>query len=339
MRITFWQPDCGSGIEQIGYVFAWLLYRLGHVVNVVVTQDVSTQKRVSTITDADEDTVLVLNEPHAAVFDRIGAIKYKKCYSIVHSNPNETPLYARCLSLNYPLHSNHNNKANILFPVSYPFAYKPDIKFLPDSERIYNMGFIGRFIDSKFDSALKKIMIEKGFKLDYIVTDNPDEALPYAEQVFRSDMSTGEIYDLLSKTKVLLHPSTQECINLVAGEALTCGCTVITNTNILHQYDQFFESIPVCDLEYIRNVIKYDSNPAKDTFRENQQIRFNNHKMMMEHFSMPRTLNILAELFGIGDKSKMTFFTHNYGDCQETTSFKNAIEISGVSGEYDVVHI
>lgn len=61
-KILFLNGDCGSGIEQIGYVYAGMLTLLGHHVDMYLTQDVATQKSLAD--RAKEYDIRIVNEPH-----------------------------------------------------------------------------------------------------------------------------------------------------------------------------------------------------------------------------------------------------------------------------------
>lgn len=330
MRILYWQPNCGSGIEQIGYVFAWMLYRLGHTVDVFVTQDVKTQKQTSKY--AQQYDALVLNEPHKDIFNRMQAHTFKNTWAIIHANPDVAPKYVKCLSLNYPYHAWFNKNANLLFPLNYPFAYNRNIYKCNTGKRTYKRGFIGRFIPEKFDPAFCELLKQTNEKLDYIVTDTPECAKDYAVEVFSSSILINKIYDMLYNTELLIHPSTQECINLVAGEALTCGCDVVAYDNRSNVYAQFRNHvIPATNAHTMWSYI-HQTYKAKVGGNTTAQA------FMWEHFSLPRTQAQLAQYFGVsGNAPRMTFHVHPE-DKLINLPFENALVITNcVEVKYDIV--
>lgn len=241
MRILFYGPNCGSGIEQIGFVYLLLLKSLGHEIDYINTQDNSYQcNELSKLIHSDRYDKVILNEPYGPFWNKIKIhdIAFGKIYAICHSS-SQVPHNVIALSLNYNYHMRVDKTYSVIYPLIYPFSYKP-LKIKPISERKYNLAYIGRWNSAKFHPKVRDYFNSTDSTIDYACISSIEKdynTCPIKEQY--TNLPIDKVYDLLLETRYLLLPSTTECLSLVVGEAQACGCTSIVLETEDKEHDQF----------------------------------------------------------------------------------------------------
>jgi len=236
MKILYYSPNCGSGIEQIGFIYLLLLKSLGYNIDLINTQCCKLQKTIiKDLIFSNNYDYIILNEMHNLFFERI---EYRKCnqkiFNICHSNV-DIPNNIIALSLNYSYHLRIAKNYPIIIPLAYPFYYK-NLNIKEFLERKYTLSYLGRYCSAKFDDKVKKFLDSNNIFLDYTITSTDNELLTNKNY---KNLNTNEIYDLLLDTKYLLLPSNTECISLVVGEAQTCGCIPIVLETEFLEHEQF----------------------------------------------------------------------------------------------------
>ena len=77
MKILYYSPNCGSGIEQIGFIYLLLLKSLGYNIDLINTQCCKLQKTIiKDIIFSNNYDYIILNEMHNLFFERI---EHRKC--------------------------------------------------------------------------------------------------------------------------------------------------------------------------------------------------------------------------------------------------------------------
>lgn len=232
MKILFWNPDCGSGIEQIGYVYALMLKNLGHDIDLQITQCTKQQEEISKI--IDQYDCIILNEPHEHLYKRMNLLNKNNIYTITHGSIENIPLNINVLSLNYFYHTNITpNYINMVLPLTYPFAFK---RYNYNKNRIYKTSFIGRFNEYKFTKEFISLLQKNKMKIDAACIGKNDYSDVNIDDIIEKsfyDANINKVYEILQNSKYAVIPSITECLCLVVGEALVNGCIPV----ILNKYD------------------------------------------------------------------------------------------------------
>lgn len=239
MNILYWAPNCGSGVEQIGFVYLLLLKSLGHTIDFTNTQSMNIHKKeLKNLIHSNNYDYIIFNEATDTMFNRTNYKNYlkNKVFNICHSSI-KVPNNVIALSLNYLLHNKISNSYPITIPLSYPFLYKKLNK--KDFEnRKYGMAFIGRYHFTKFHKDVENFLNKNNIRMDYsVVSNNYENEIPSVMQF--NNLNINEIYNLLLDTQYLLLPSTTECLSLVVGEAQVCGCIPIVLETKDLEHEQF----------------------------------------------------------------------------------------------------
>jgi len=285
MKILYIMGDCSSGVEQIGYVYLLLLKKLGHTIDLVVSQDMNALAKFQTA--FKNYNAVVFNEPnpnHLALFNIPPSTQ---TYYIVHSDtPINASLSAVSLCINYPYHAKITRATNLAYPIPYPFAFKAIER--GHTDRQYKRGFIGRYIPPKFNPKVAEAI--KHDPLDYCFTTIEYSGLEIPAKSITRDASTLEVYEQLLETKFLILPSTTECFSLVVGEALVNGCIPIVLESEYLEHEQFRHCIMTRTVEEF--IDAYFNSEFSQT-KSNEALEWSN-----EMFSMPRCLYALEQFFG-----------------------------------------
>ena len=256
MNILYWAPNCGSGIEQIGFVYLFLLKSLGHTIDFTNTQSMNIHKKeLKDLVHSNKYDYVIFNEATENIFERTDYKNYPKdkVFNICHSSIS-VPTNVTALSLNYSYHMRTAQSFPITYPLAYPFLYK---KLSKKSfyERKYKMAFIGRYHFTKFHKDVEAFLIENSITMDYsVVSNNYEGNIPSTIQF--NNLNVDEIYDLLLDTQYLLLPSTTECLSLVVGEAQVCGCIPIVLETEMLEHDQFSLSHKCFDIASFNQAIQ-----------------------------------------------------------------------------------
>jgi hypothetical protein len=289
MDILFYGPNCGSGIEQIGFVYLLLLKSMGHNIDYLNSQDTDTQKTfLKDLIHTGDYDFIILNEANSEIFTRTDYINYpkNKVFNICHSNIN-IPNNVIALSLNYKYHLNTAEAYPTVFPLPYPFLFKY-VNKKPLSERKYDMSFIGRWCEGKFHKKIRTFLLNiLNKKMDYGIISSVDEKY--------LDIPANEVYNNLD-TKYLLLPSTTECLSLVVGEAQVCGCIpIVLDTDYL-EHEQFELAIKCFHVTEFENMIK------KTLYENYTNGKNNTDKKYSQPWHIKRVKQHLEVFFGSENK-------------------------------------
>lgn len=334
MKILFHNPSCGSGIEQVGYIFLLLLKKLGHEIDFWNTQCAHQQETVISGMVNQYDAV-VLNSAYNISFDRLIKKPADNIFNISHDG-SPLPEFCKQLSLNYINQYQYlyrpyeSNGRSVIFPITYPYAFEPS-NF--NSVRPYKFIYVGRWCEAKFNPGVKKFMEENGLKIDVAIVSDLDNG--YSPETIANlgikNANIGHITEYYRKAKFLLVPSTTECITIVAGEALANGCIPITLETPEEVHKQFFNCItPHSINEFNETVMKLsqsDSDPIE--IKREEAFKFTNRMWNIE-----KTLEELRVIFGTGDNGKINLMSDDYeitgaGGYAKTTPYINATIITG----------
>ncbi|MFA5052933.1 MAG: hypothetical protein WC565_02670 [Parcubacteria group bacterium] len=332
MRILYHNPTCGSGIEQIGYIFLLLLKKLGHEIDLWNTQCANQQENFISKTVGNYDMVF-LNAAHKLSFDRIIKSPADNIFNISHDG-TELPVFCKQLSLNY-LHQYQflpeQNARKVIFPLTYPYAYD---KREYERDRPYKFVYAGRWCEAKFHPSVKKFMEENKIKMDFVFVNIIDDGYSpdtIAKTGFK-DANVGDIAGYLRKTEYLLVPSTTECITLVAGEALVNGCIPIVLETEQEEHKQFINCITAYSPEEFNNVIATLAESDTDPEGLNRKKVFDFSNQM---WSIDKTLDELRTIFGTGNNGKINVIfddnaiAHDEKGLEKTLPYINATIITG----------
>jgi len=318
--------DCGSGVEQIGYVYALLLKKLGHSVALAVTQCQEQFKILNLMLNGYD--CVVFNEPNENCMkimkDNLQTVKN---YQIVHSNiAKETPLNTVCLSLNYPLLNKISFKNNVVFPITYPFAFEKNKEF--KDRIVYNTVYVGRYNNDKFSPILRDLLKASNVKIDFgIISKIYNEENSDIDNIItemRNNLTIDLIYDQLKYSKFLVLPSTTECLSLVVGEAMVNGCIPLVLESECVEHEQFskFAKLFFNVNDMFDHMIKYSDNDVNNYRKE--MFDWSN-----ERFCINRCLYELKQLFGLGDHPDLISNNLLNYDYYNKIPYKNAVIITG----------
>ena len=330
MKILYIMGDCGSGVEQIGYVYALLLKKLGHTVPLAITQymqDFEDLNRILTNYDC-----VVFNEPNENCIKIMkDSLKTIKNFQIVHSKiAKETPLNTVCLSLNYYLLNKINEKNNIIFPITYPFAFKKDASF--NSRILYNTIFVGRYNRDKFSPILRDLMKKGNFKIDFGIIskkqDDEDSDINNVITEMRNNLTIDLIYEQLKYSKYLILPSTTECLSLVVGEAMVNGCIPVVLESKFVEHEQFGKY----------SNLFFNTHDMYDFILDTIDCDVSQHRKEMfnwanEKYSINKCLYELKQFFGTGkDGNILNLYNKEYS---HKIPYKNAAIITDDFEEFE----
>ncbi|MFA4999622.1 MAG: hypothetical protein WC519_02775 [Parcubacteria group bacterium] len=326
MKILFHNPTCGSGIEQVGYIFLLLLKKLGHEIDLWNTQCANQQENFLSKTVSQYDAIL-LNAAHKLSFDRMIKTPADNVFNISHDG-TELPAFCKQLSLNY-IHQyqfiQNQNGRNVVFPITYPYAYE---KKEYEGNRPYKFVYAGRWCTAKFHPAVKKFMEENDIKMDFVFVNvlDDDYSPDTIAKVGYKDANIGHIGKYLRQTKYLLVPSTTECITLVAGEALVNGCIPIVLETKQEEHKQFFNCIAAYSPEEFNNVLSCLAESDSDPEGMNREkiFRFSNRM-----WSIEKSLEELRIIFGTGDSGKINMIFNEHDNLGKILPYVNATIITG----------
>lgn len=317
MKILFWNPNCGSGIEQIGYVYALMLKKLGHEVDLFVTQCINKQQELSKI--APNYDCVILNEPHSKIFDRFKTNNLKNVFAISHSSIENIPLNIVILSLNYLYHiDTYKNFLNVVFPLTYPFAFT---KKYDKPIKTIDTCFIGRFNPYKFTKKFIKLLKSNNIMIDQMCLNFVDYPNIDPSEISRNinyKANIINVYSVLNAARQVVIPSTTECLCLIIGEALVNGCQPI----VLNMYenkktfDQFNYPI-LCDSE--KEMMPF--------IKEKVTLPDEAYEWANEKFSINRCYAELKCLFGKDNNKKLNIYT-------DKKNYENDVEYQQESKEF-----
>lgn len=324
MKILFHNPTCGSGIEQIGYVFVLLLKKLGHDIDLWNTQCANTEENVIAKTIDDYDAV-ILNEAHELSFNRMIRKKSDHIWNISHAG-TRLPDFCKQLSLNYLYHYRflyRTRAANVMVPLTYPYAFRKE-EF--NAERPMKFVFVGRWLPEKFHPHVKKFMKDNDIYIDAALLSGSPGEYDFRDVVrkYATDADMNEVHNCLRSAQFLLLPSTTECISLVVGEALVNGCIPIVldteneehqqfmNCAVTHSPEEFCEALTVLKDRKIQN--------------SDREKIFDFSRRM---WSIDRSLAELKAIFGTGAGGKIDVKYNERGDMSSFMPYINATIITG----------
>lgn len=303
MKILFHNPTCGSGIEQVGYVFLLLLKKLGHEIDFWNTQCAHTQEDIMSQTVGQYD-VVILNSASMFSISRIIKAPADNVFNITHDG-SPLPSFCKQLSLNYLnqykflYEQKGESGRGVVFPITYPYAHDKNAEF--NEGRPYKFIFVGRWCESKFHPEVKKFMEENGIRMDYVFVNHIDDGYSpeTVAKVGIKNANIGQIEEYFKKTKYLLVPSTTECITLVAGEALANGCIPLTLESYRDEHEQFVNCLPARSVNEFNSILaelaKRDSDPG--AVNRKKAFEFTNRM-----WSIEKSIEELGTIFGAGRK-------------------------------------
>jgi hypothetical protein len=328
MRIMYHNPTCGSGIEQIGYVFLFLLKKLGHEIDLWNTQCAAIQGNVMSKVIDDYD-VVIFNDATRISFGRVIKKERNDIWSISH-NGEPLPFGCKQLSLNYPHQYQYlfrNDNANIMLPLTYPYAFGDD-EFNVD--RPHKFVFSGRWLKEKFHPHVRREMEENGIKLDmaFLTHVAPDYDIgDFAEEQI-GNAKIDDMYSYLRSTKYLLLPSISECISLVVGEALANGCIPVIMDSKAGEHGQFLNCITAHSATEFAEVVKELDTMYGDPECIDRKKIFDFSKKM---WSIEKSMEELRTIFGEGDGGKINVMRNDVMDMAVHLPYINASIITGGS--------
>ncbi len=326
MRILYYGPNCGSGVEQIGFVYLLLLKSLGHTIDYINTQCMNQQKTtIKELIHFGNYDYIIFNEASSLIFERTEYKVYpkNKVFNICHSHTS-IPTNVIALSLNYSYHMKISEYYPVTIPLSYPFLYKP-LNKVPFEKRKYKTAFVGRYCESKFHKDVESFLIKNGIKMDYVVASGslPDN-IP-AIQVF-NNLNIEEIYSLLLNTQYLLLPSVTECLSLVVGEAQVCGCIPVVLETAYLEHEQFPLSKKCFTIDEFNNYIL-------KIYNGNNRVDYNvPDKVLEQPWHIQRVKNQLLFLFGKENGvGKINLLNNNLVDSINELTLNNAEIITNIN--------
>jgi glycosyltransferase involved in cell wall biosynthesis len=326
MKILYHNPTCGSGIEQVGYIFLFILKKLGHEIDLYNTQCANVQENIISKVIDNYDAI-VLNSAYEINFNRMIQKEKNNVFDISHDG-SPLPSFCKQLSLNY-IHQYQffykNQVANITIPITYPYAFNKNIF---NSERPNKFVFVGRWIKEKFHPEVKEAMIKNGIKIDKVFTNHQNkEYIP--EKVSKEvviNANIKEISDYLSKTKYLLLPSTTECISIVVGEALVNGCLPVVLETPFKEHAQFFNCVIAKSPQEFSEIVKVLNKKDEDPAGVNRENIFNFSNKM---WSLDKSVEEFRTIFGTGPKGSITVKQNDHKNISAILPYINATIITG----------
>lgn len=325
MKILFHNAPCGSGIEQVGYVFLLLLKKLGHDIDLWNIQCANTESNVISKTTDDYDAV-ILNEAFPESFARIIQKESDRVWNISHGG-DKLPSFCKQLSLNYLNHRrffDERRSENVTIPLTYPYSFRKE-EF--NSVRPLKFMFVGRWTPDKFNVQVKRFMEENNIRIDLACFSEVHPQYDFRSVVDRhvEGVDMNEIYRNLRSTKFLLLPSTTECISLVVGEALTNGCIpIVLDTKEGEEHDQFMNCATAYSSgEFNEAMTVLGSRDISDIDR--RKVFDLSNRM----FSIDRSLAELKALFGTGRGGNIRIMSNGRNNISSFIPYINATIITG----------
>jgi len=313
-KILFLNGDCGSGIEQIGYVYAGMLTLLGHHVDMYLTQDVATQKSLAG--RAKDYDIRIVNEPHDGVIPRIDPTgEYRWC-AIVHSHAN-IPRHWIAYHMNYAHSVSSAPIVSGMFPIIYPFVMSDD-QLTPTEKRPLKYLFVGRFNDRKFLPWVRDTLKKRNFQFDVGSIHGGIDSVPQEDRCLfkelKENLPIQHVYELYRQAQYLIMPSDTECLSLIVGEALANGCTplVYDQGTVYNQY-QIPKSCIFSDEASLIAALELGRVPD-ETFA-----------WFHEFYSFPRTMKHLESCFGCTQSRHTTYQIFGHNDPLNKLEYKNSL--------------
>lgn len=324
MKIIYYNPTCGSGIEQIGYVYMLLLKKLGHEIELWNTQGIDIREKLNKRLEKKDYDAILLNSVNKKEVADIFRKPKGNVFAITHTS-EPLPEFIVRLSLNYLYQYRYfykKNSSNLMLPITYPYNYK-DIKF--KKERKYDFVFVGRWTKSKFDPKVKNFLKKSNIKIDKAYISKKEQSVELIKD-YEIKASLDKVYKLLSNSKYLLLPSTTECISLVAGEALVNGCIPVVYETNEKIHEQFFNCITCHSMNDFNEKIMELKNKKIDNQKRKRIFNFSNRM-----WSKEKSLKELKLIFREGKRGKIIKAHDDYKHEKEKPSsyrkglpFKNA---------------
>lgn len=321
MKILFYNPTCGFGIEQIGYVYTLMLKRLGHDVELWNTQgrDIRKEKIKPRIATGGFDAIILNSARKKEVLEMITE-PTKNVYAITHTS-EPLPDFVFRLSLNYLSQYrilSKNNRASKMMPITYPYSFR-DIEF--NKRRENDFVFIGRWNKYKFHPKVKDFMIEKEIKIKKAYLSEIEEGYKFNNLIekYKTNKSITEVYKLLKKSKFLLLPSTTESISLVAGEALVNGCIPIVYEDERKIHEQFINCISASSANNFNKKISELKNKGVSNQLRKRVFNFSN-----KNWSLSKSLSELELIFGKEKEGNINLAFEEYSD-KKRDSYKDCL--------------
>lgn len=211
MRILYILGDNGSGVEQVGWTFLGMLYKIGCKVDLVYTQGIDV---INQYMEKSKDYDYVIGNDFPEKKMKYLALP-KNFVNFRHSYEtyNDTDIFL-CKSL-----IDTNDR---LF--YYPFK---QLELNVNKPLLNN--FVGRLIPSKFpdgimtsyfDDVCIDVACINGKKSEFVNK-------PFLQEVLFNSPSP-LIYTLMKSTSYNINPTVSECFGLVFGESICNGCIPLT---------------------------------------------------------------------------------------------------------------